>query len=456
MSRDWTAFTIFWGVWLLVPILIDGLTTLFQIIGSAWASRRSKKQSTANPAHAYDPLVSILVPVYNSERTLRRCLQALCQQTYPQDRIEIIVIDNGSTDGSLAVLDDESLQTFKGTLTRIAIPDRGKAWALNAGIHVAHGSLIFNVDADTALDSDAVRQMTRAFESDPSLISATGVIEVLPTEDPAPNFLKALLAECEYVEYLASFKVGRVYQSLNNNLYTLAGAFSAFRREVLLKTFLYSQRTVTEDTDMTFDLHQRLREGHIACVPDAIAFVEPVPSLRALYSQRVRWQRGELEVIALHEEMLSNRNFLRVSGLAPERLLLIDHTLSFPRLAWLFFFPMLAFFGYSLALVIQAALFMYAFYMLTEGLWFLTTFWLSEPSARQRLRRNAWVFAFMPLYRFLIFWLRLAGFLAAQAEPPNWRVTDPVTLTQAGLRDARLKVQQGLSMLIALIGLTTR
>jgi putative glycosyltransferase (exosortase G-associated) len=432
-------FLAFWGVWLIIPMLLDGTAAMIALVGGWWVSRKSQRQPPLKDL-SYFPLVSILVPVYNGESTLGACLRALRQQTYPHNRMDVVVINNGSTDGTFAVFDAEQQQPFAGRLSWFTISDKGKSWALNAGIHLAHGSLIINLDADTVLHPDAVLNMVRAFETDPSLASATGAISVLEPANPTPGLIQTILAECEFIEYLASFKIGRVYQSLNDSLYTLAGAFCAFRRDVLLRTFLYSQETVTEDTDLTLDLHEKTQSEHIACVPEATAFVHPIPSLRALYSQRVRWQRGQLEVAARHEKFMRRGGFFRLRGLSLQRLLLMDHTLSFPRMVWFFFLPALVAFDYPLSLVLTGFAATYVLYAAIEAMWILVTYLVSEPEARLRLRRSWWLFLATPLYRFVVYWFRLAGFLAAQAEPPSWRVTDPVTATRAGLAEIRQRL----------------
>ena len=102
------------------------------------------------------------------------------------------------------------------------------------------------------LDPEAILEMVRAFELDPNVAAATGSIEVLPADvDPRTGEhvnihpLKFLMAEAEFLEYYAGFRIGRQYQSQTKSLFTLAGAFSAFRRDVLLKTFLYDDSTVS-------------------------------------------------------------------------------------------------------------------------------------------------------------------------------------------------------------------
>ena len=75
----------------------------------------------------------------------------------------------------------------------------------------------------------------------------------------------------------------------------MAGAFSGFRKEVLVNTYLYNTDTVGEDTDMTFS-NQASSERKVSLCENAIFYVEPIQSVDELYIQRQRWQRGEVEV----------------------------------------------------------------------------------------------------------------------------------------------------------------
>ena len=152
------------------------------------------------------------------------------------------------------------------------------------------------------------------------------------------------------------------------NIYTLSGAFSVFRKELLLQTGLYRNLTVTEDTDLTFELHERYEGWRIACVSSAIAYVHPIESLNALYAQRVRWQRGQLEVSARHVELMQQPMWL-LRSFSLARTLLVDHTLAFPRVVWTFLLPVLALFGYPLSLIVMAFLVLYGFYMLIDIAW---------------------------------------------------------------------------------------
>ena len=288
------------------------------------------------------------------------------------------------------------------------------------------------------LAPDAIRRVVEVMEADRQLGAVTGAIEVLP---PAPRAapITRLLGECEFFEYLTAFQVGRTYQTLLQNLYTLSGAFSVFRRDVLLKTFLYNQETVTEDTDLTFALYERMRGQRIGCVADAIAYVHPIESLRALYAQRVRWQRGQVEVSARYRSLMG-RSIFRLRGFAPARTLLIDHTLAFPRLVWTFLLPILVLFGYPLALIVSAIVVLYLFYVLIDLAWAGVAWLHARPPTRKRLRRIWWLLPVLPLYRMLIFWFRFSGFLYAVAEPGAWSVQDPLTQARRGITELRRSV----------------
>ncbi len=95
-----------------------------------------------------DPLVSVVVPVLRDRPGIRACLGALLDQTYPPDRYEIIVADNGSTDGTRAVVED--LRARAGSRLLLVVEDRIRTSyaARNRGLSVARGEILAFTDAD--------------------------------------------------------------------------------------------------------------------------------------------------------------------------------------------------------------------------------------------------------------------------------------------------------------------
>jgi len=446
MNGELGPFLLFWGIWLLIPMMIDGATALAYFLGVVWVRLRTRGRRKTKALRFY-PTVSVVIPVHNGAPFLGACLASIRRQNYPHDKIEVIVADNLSDDDSFSVFQEQQKMPFEGQMSWISIPRRGKAWALNAGFHAARGEILANIDCDVILHPNALLEVAKAFETDPSLSAATGAVEILPIDGfTQSNPIRYLLRECEYQEYYEGFKIGRQYQTATNSLFTLAGAFSSFRREVLYRTFLYERTTVSEDTQLTFEIHKRFTKQRVACIAEAIAYVEPIRSLSSLYSQRVRWQRGQLEVTALYPEM-TYRNLLRFSGLGPTRFLLVDHTLAFPRMTWFFVLPLLYFFGYPLSVVIGAFIALYLCYMGIAAFSLLTTYLLAEGMPRRRIRDHWWVFIFMPAYRMGLFWFRFGGFVNVFMEPAEWRVKDPWTMTKEGLARTSDKAKPVLSYL---------
>lgn len=116
------------------------------------------------------PLISIVVPVYNEEKYIDRCLQSLEAQTWRQ--LQVILVDGGSTDGSPGKCDEWARRWNSGRSTHIGIVEvihtanEGVSASRNKGINHASGEYITFVDGDDWLEPDAIRQMYLAFEKD--------------------------------------------------------------------------------------------------------------------------------------------------------------------------------------------------------------------------------------------------------------------------------------------------
>jgi len=413
-------FMLFWGIWLLAPLLFD-ISTAIVHFTSLFMSIRHQEEPPEKLN--FYPFITIVVPVYNSAGTLYKCLKSIYTQSYPSQNIQVICVNNGSKDNSFEVF-NRFQHTHHDMSVMWASMDRaGKSIALNTGIYCGHGSYLINVDADTWLDRDAVRRVVWAFENDRSLVAATASIRVDKEIEKRFNFID-VINYCEVIEYLIAFDVGRRYQTMTNTLFTLSGAFSAFRRETIMQTFMYQERTVSEDTDLTFQIRSLSEKGRIGCISKAIAYVEPIESLDRLYSQRVRWQRGEIEVVASYSKKIPGawRAALDFTG----RILISDHTLAFSRLAWTFLIPFLYFLGYSLALVVMAVMGLFLCYMVLDGAYFLVAYKSVDKGFRKKLKKIWWIVFILPFYRYMSYWFRLSGIILGMTEQKSWKVENPV------------------------------
>jgi len=416
-------FGLFWGIWLLVPLLVDVSTAMVYFI--SFLSNKKRKEEKTEELN-YFPYVTIVVPVHNSEDTLYACLRSIARQTYPRDCMQLICVNNGSEDNSFAVFQRFQEEYTTMAVSWTAVERAGKSIALNAGMYSGHGSYMMNVDADVWLDREAVMNVVKTFEKDSSLAAATGSVRVDKKIGEGSTVLD-IINYCEIIEYIVAFDVGRRYQDLKNSIFTLSGAFSVFRRDIILQSFLYQTRTVSEDTDLTFNIRKAIQDsgGRIGFIADAIAYVEPIESMSRLYSQRVRWQRGEIEVTGVYYDKVPG--IREALGDFVGRILISDHTLSFLRLAWTFLLPFLYFLGYPLPTLLVALMGMFVCYLVLETCTYAIAYKGAEEHYKKGLKKIWWIVFFMPIYRYLSYWFRLAGIIMVLTEEKSWKVENPVT-----------------------------
>jgi cellulose synthase/poly-beta-1,6-N-acetylglucosamine synthase-like glycosyltransferase len=299
---------------------------------------RDRGEATTGALPAYsaglEPGISVIVPAYNEAATIAASVRSLLQLDYPE--FEIIVINDGSRDDTLAVLQRAfALQPFpeayRQTLpvqpvrglwrspqhARLRVIDKdngGKADAMNAGINAARHGLVCVVDADSILQRDSLRRVVQPFIEDSSVVACGGSVRVangcrisqgfLESVDISPNWL----ARMQIVEYLRAFLFGRLGWSPMNALLIISGAFGLFRRRAIVEAGGFSVGTIGEDMELVLRLHHlnrlQRRDYRIVFLPDPICWTEAPETLAVLKRQRTRWQRGLMESLWRHRRLL--------------------------------------------------------------------------------------------------------------------------------------------------------
>ena len=304
---------------------------------TAW--RESTWRLLSSPAA---PTLTILAPAHNEASTVAQSVRALLTLRYP--RLQIVVVNDGSTDTTLDVLRRE-LELEPATTLRdvplttapvralyrsrrfpqLLVVDKdngGKADALNAGLNIASGDLVCAIDVDTLIEPDALLKLARPFLHRDDVIAAGGTVRVINGSVVRGGRVVAArvprhpLAGFQTVEYLRAFLFGRVgWNRLGGNL-IISGAFGLFRREALLATRGYEHESVGEDMELVARLRREAlehgRPHHVESVPDPVAWTEVPESLRVLGRQRDRWQRGLADVLWRHRRMLFNPRYRAV------------------------------------------------------------------------------------------------------------------------------------------------
>src|SRR3954453_3345875 len=286
------------------------------------------------------PGVTIVLPAYNEAAGIVESVRSLLRLRYP--RFEVIVVDDGSTDGTLEILPRafglvEAPKALRGTVPSQPVEhayaspahpglwvlrkqNGGKADALNAGVNAASHPYLLNIDADAMVEEDALLRVAKPMLDDPELVAATGGIvriangcTIRDGRVESVRLPKSRLAALQVVEYFRAFLVGRVGWSRFGSLLVISGAFGLFRRSLVEEVGGYDTTTVGEDMELVVRLHRRLRtEGadyRIAFIPDPVCWTEAPENLRTLSRQRRSWQRGLAETLWKHKRMAFNPRY---------------------------------------------------------------------------------------------------------------------------------------------------
>lgn len=415
-----TDILFFWAAWIILPLLVE----IIPSIGNFFVLVRKKIRLTLHPIKdlGFKPSITLIIPVYNSGGTLYRCIESIYLSTYPVECIEVLLVDNGSKDNSF----DEFQRA------QIDFPDLGMWWiysnqgkskALNKAIYNSNGKYIMNIDSDGILQQDALYNMVKQFEAQPDVDCMAGVILIEPALiEKTKGFTKRMFRRMEFMEYAQAFLAGRNFESEHNSMYTLAGAFSAFRKSLLVNTYLYNTNTICEDTHISFQVRDVLKRKMRLC-PNAIFMVDPIENLNKFYTQRQRWQIGELEVANMFMKNKMKNPLIGFFTSTPMRLIILDHTFAFPRMIWYFALFAVGCINYNFSNVIKANILIYALYVLVAFLYFcnVTSFLDEFKDLQKYYMRNIICILFMPLYNLFSFFVRFAGIINSIKRKSSWK-----------------------------------
>ncbi|WP_237771503.1 bifunctional polysaccharide deacetylase/glycosyltransferase family 2 protein [Kribbella sp. ALI-6-A] len=226
--------------------------------------------------------VTVIVPAYNESAGIEAAVRSLVASDHP---VEVIVVDDGSTDGTADLVESLRLPGVRVIRQRNA----GKPAALNTGLLAASYELVVMVDGDTVFEPDAVRWLVQPF-ADPAVGAVSGNAKV--------GNRRGLLGRWQHIEYVVGFNLDRRLFDLAECMPTVPGAVGAFRRSALQRIGGLSDVTLAEDTDLTMAL---CRDGwRVVYEERAVAWTEAPASLGALWRQRYRWCYGTLQAMWKH------------------------------------------------------------------------------------------------------------------------------------------------------------
>ncbi|KOT36144.1 bi-functional transferase/deacetylase [Streptomyces caelestis] len=233
--------------------------------------------------------VTVLVPAYNEAKCIENTVNSLMASEHP---IEVLVIDDGSTDGTARIVEAMGLPNVRV----IRQLNAGKPAALNRGLANARYDIVVMMDGDTVFEPSTVRELVQPF-GDPRVGAVAGNAKVGNKD--------SLIGAWQHIEYVMGFNLDRRMYDILGCMPTIPGAVGAFRRSALEPIGGMSDDTLAEDTDVTMALH---RAGwRVVYAENARAWTEAPESVQQLWSQRYRWSYGTMQAIWKHRRAVIDK-----------------------------------------------------------------------------------------------------------------------------------------------------
>ena len=275
------------GFFILFIAVVPGFINAFMVISLLMDKRPVRKHLDSYPP------ITILIAAYNEEAVITDTFESIAKQNYP-GLLEVILIDDGSKDQTHAVCNQ---LTSKYSWLRCIQQEvnQGKSEALNRALTLASHELIITLDADSYLYKDALVRIVERFHSDPA--NTCAVAGTIMVRNSRQNWITQS-QEWDYFQGIATVK--RV-QSLNQGTLVAQGAFSLYKKSVVLELGAWP-KTVGEDIVLTWAMLEK--DYRVGYCEDAIAFTIVPSTVKGFIRQRQRWARGMIEAFKYHPKVL--------------------------------------------------------------------------------------------------------------------------------------------------------
>ncbi len=227
-------------------------------------------------------MITVVVPTYNEEKNIERCLKALANQTIPRDSYEIIVVDGDSKDRTTEIAARYADRVIRQV-------SHGVGGARNDGVMVAKGDIIATTDADCLPDEDWLKTILEDF-SDEEIVAVTGYLDPMIPDD---------MEGIEAGTYRYAFKVANGLRKAGSlvGYHHLCGANTAFRRDAFLEVKGYSDLAYSDD----IEIGKRLKEQGKMAMDDRVQVDYSIRRIQKLGIAKYTWMilKNDFNVVVL-------------------------------------------------------------------------------------------------------------------------------------------------------------
>ncbi len=267
-------------LWFMMGTLLLVFRTLL------WFTYRPPAPATLKTA----PRMTVVIPAYNEGAMVSKAIDSIANANYPPERLEIIVVDDGSKDDTWEHIQRAAARHGSRVRTLRQDRNRGKREALAAGFRIGSGEVFVTVDSDSVVGPNALLALAGPFASERVGVVAGKVLVYNRGEGIIPRML--------HVRFTLAFDFLRAYQSTFGTVYCSPGALSAYRASAVKKVlerwlkqrFLGAPATIGEDRALTNDI---MRLGYDSVYQRRAVVLTVVPtSYNRLTKMLLRWNRS--------------------------------------------------------------------------------------------------------------------------------------------------------------------
>ncbi|CEI73269.1 MULTISPECIES: glycosyltransferase [Romboutsia] len=238
------------------------------------------------------PFVSILVPAHNEGKVIGKTVESLLLLDYPIDKMELIVINDNSSDNSKEILENIKNRYRNYNFTIINTDNitggKGKSNALNIGYQISKGEYIAIYDADNTPEKTALRYLIQTIVKDEKLGAVIGKFRTR-------NKHKNILTKFINIETLSFQWIAQAGRKQLLGLCTIPGTNFVLRRSTIEKLGGWDTKAIAEDTEISFRIYKMGQR--ITYVPQSVTWEQEPETVNVWIKQRTRWVKGNIYVL---------------------------------------------------------------------------------------------------------------------------------------------------------------
>ncbi|AEK73969.1 putative glycosyl transferase [Thermococcus sp. 4557] len=281
--------SILYLIWLFAGIVIYPIFLYYVILTMAGLRYNSRfKQSPIPPDDAL-PSVTILIPARNEAVVIKDTLRAMANLEYPKDKLEVLLLDDGSTDDTVRIAEEVAREYPFIRVVRVEGGGRGKSYVLNYGLKLARGEVIAVYDADNRPEPGALKMLVSMLDDETPAV--TGKVRTI-------NWNRNILTRFICMEYLYFQLAGQSGKSKLYKTAVLPGTNFVIRRDLLEELGGWDEEALAEDLELSFRIMAMGKR--IAYNPLAITWEQEPESWRVWFRQRTRWAAGNVYTVREH------------------------------------------------------------------------------------------------------------------------------------------------------------